>query len=119
MSKLESKIVGLALERVTPKQIATDLSVAIDDVYYVLRRARQNGTNIPKFVPHRSKAQGPQSKVTGGPETTPTLPQIGVPLRLHSLLISEATRLNKTPTDLAQLILEKGLLEGWARDARN
>lgn len=115
MSQLHDEIERLALEGHPPAQIAAWVNVSRDTVYYVLRKARLAGRLIPKFA---SGAKVGLDQVSNPKQPAPApVPDnhIAVPVRLQSLLESEAERAGKAPADLARSILEKGLLERWSR----
>ena len=99
---LQSKIVSLAKKRVRPYLIAKQLGVHVDQVYSGIRRARTAGEIIPYF------------RETKAPATVDPDFQLVVPIRLFSLLKSEAERRGKTPSELAATILETQLLKGVA-----
>ena len=105
ITNTQFQIIDLATRRIAPTTIAARLGVKIDKVYSCIRRARSDGANIPYF---RTRNNPP-------PERAPASPHIVIPLRLHSLLLAEAERRERTPNETAQLLLERALLEGWSR----
>lgn len=105
MTNPNTQIIAMAKCRIPPTSISAQLGVKIDKVYSTLRRARSDGENIPFF---RTRNNPP-------PERAPASPHIVIPVRLHSLLVAEAERREKTTNETAMLLLERALLEGWSR----
>lgn len=101
MSK-RAEAVRLAKSGVRPKRIAQKLNMHPGTVYAAIRRARLEGENIPEFSKSRLADQ-PTAEVHDAQSVT-------VPLRLHSLLATEAERRGMTNTELAQRLLEDALL---------
>lgn len=101
MRSKTKEIVAHAKAGMAPRDIAKKVNVDQTAVYSALKYARSKGHKIPLFC----------TKPAGEADVNP-MAQIVVPNRLHALLLSEADRRGKTPTELAQRILEAGLLGG-------
>jgi len=101
-------IIALALKLVPPSIIALKVKVPPHVVYKTLFAARAKGVQVPKFS---SASRIPDPSV----EAAVTTEEIVVPLRLKSLLTSEAQRQGKTPAEVAMNLLEAGLLKGRAK----
>lgn len=102
-------IIKLAKDGHPPVAIAKALGCHRNRVYEAIRAARLDGEDIPHFSKSGTKA----------PENIEdaTVPrQITVPVRLFTLLTTEAERREMTITETAQHLLENALL---ARSARH
>lgn len=108
MSVVQAQIVALATRRIPPVHIAKTLCIPVDQVYSGIRRARSQGVKIPYF---RTRNNPP-------PERSPGSQQIAITMRLNTLLVAEAERRKRTPSETAQILLEQALLEGWSRNGR-
>ncbi|MEL7167558.1 MAG: HTH domain-containing protein [Pseudomonadota bacterium] len=109
MSRHYSDIVALAKQRHRPQAIAQRLNLHPQTVYADIRKARMVGVKIPHFLDNESEEEPARLDVVS------LDPQFVVPLRLKTLLVREAERAGKSPTDLAREILEKGLLDRVTR----
>lgn len=99
MPAARNKIIELAKKRVPPASIARTLDCKVDQVYAAIRWARSNGAEIPHF--RSMKTETPKSPASS----------IVINHRLNSLLIREAERLDLSPSEMAQRLLETALLK--------
>ena len=102
MTSNNPRIVEMAIQRIPPREIASQLNLHVDDVYSRIRAARREGHDIPHF-----NAKTPVAKTEAAASG---LPQIVIPNRLHALLVREADRRGKSPAETAQRLLEDALL---------
>lgn len=104
MMRAETRMmIAYAKEGMAPRDIAHKVDVDQSAVYSALRYARSKGEDIPYF------STRPAEK-SAGAKAAPTVAEIVVPLRLHSLLAREAAKRGTTERELAQRILETALL---------
>ena len=107
MSSKAEDIIRLARHFYPPKLIAPWVGVSQQYVRDTLCRARRHDPSIPHFDGSARRNE------------RPVLPgQIVVGVRLMPLLEQEATRRGKSVSETARDIIEKGLLDGWARNDR-
>lgn len=114
MSVHYGDIVNLATQRIRPGQIAQRLNIDADVVYAQIRKARKIGIDIPHFS-RRAPSKDIAAKASGVPAAPVNSTAIVIPNRLHSLLASEAERCGKTQSELAENLLEAGLLNRVSR----
>lgn len=113
-------IVEMACSGKPPRVIAAELGYHVGTVYHYISQARREGVEVPYYNGYGGPSSGSKAEAArakAAKELAESDTHIAVPLRLKALLHQEAERLGKPPQELARDILEKGLLNGWARNA--
>lgn len=100
-----SQIAELARKGMRPGDISRKLEIAVDKVYYSIKRSRKAGVKIPLFG--AAQRLDPAKERMKAERSTR---HVAVPGRVFSLLEREAARQGKTPTETAQRLLEDALL---------
>ena len=115
-----AEIVEMACSGKPPRVIAAELGYHVGTVYHYISQARREGVEVPYYNGYGGPSSGTKAdaaRAKAAQQLAESDTHIAVPLRLKTLLHKEAERLGKQPHDLARDLLEKGLLNGWARNA--